>query len=48
MPLGRALPLGRELVRALERRPAVERIRLAGSMRRMTDTVGDIDILVTS
>jgi len=48
MPLGRALPLGRELVRALERLPAVKEISLAGSIRRMKDTVGDIDILVTS
>ena len=48
MPLGRALPLGRELVQALERVPAVRQISLAGSLRRMKDTVGDIDILVTS
>lgn len=48
MPLGRALPLGRELVQALARVPAVRQISLAGSLRRMKDTVGDIDILVTS
>ena len=48
MPLGRALPLGRELVHALEGLAAVERISLAGSIRRMKETVGDIDILVTS
>lgn len=48
MPLGKALPLGRELVLTLEQLPAVERISLAGSMRRMKETVGDIDILVTS
>lgn len=48
MPLGRALPLGRELVRALEAVAGVERISLAGSLRRMKETVGDIDILVTS
>ena len=48
MPLGRALPLGREIVHALERVAAVKRISLAGSIRRMKDTVGDIDILVTS
>jgi DNA polymerase (family 10) len=47
-PLGRALPLGREIVHALERVAAVKRISLAGSIRRMKDTVGDIDILVTS
>jgi len=48
MPLGRALPLGRELVHLLERLPAVKQISLAGSIRRMKETVGDIDILVTS
>jgi len=48
MPLGHALPLGRELVRQLERLSAVKQICLAGSLRRMKETVGDIDILVTS
>jgi len=48
MPLGRALPLGRELVRALQGVPGVKTAELAGSLRRMKETVGDIDILVTS
>ena len=48
MPLGRALPLGQELVEALEDVPGVKAIELAGSLRRMKETVGDIDILVTS
>lgn len=48
MPLGRAVPLGRALAGALETVPGVERIALAGSLRRMKDTVGDIDVLVTS
>ncbi|HEY7867717.1 MAG TPA: DNA polymerase/3'-5' exonuclease PolX [Methylomirabilota bacterium] len=48
MPLGRALPLGRELIHQLERLSAVKQICLAGSLRRMKETVGDIDILVTS
>jgi DNA polymerase (family 10) len=48
MLLGKALPLGRELVHALERLRAVKQISLAGSIRRMRETVGDIDILVTS
>jgi len=48
MPLGHALPLGRELVRDLKRLSAVKQICLAGSLRRMKETVGDIDILVTS
>jgi DNA polymerase (family 10) len=48
MPLGRALPLGRELVHGLEGVRGVKTITLAGSMRRMKETVGDIDLLVTS
>jgi DNA polymerase (family 10) len=48
MPLGRALPLGRELVRALREVRGVKTITLAGSLRRMRETVGDIDLLVTS
>lgn len=48
MPLGRALPIGQGLVAALQPVPGVQRIALAGSLRRMKDTVGDIDVLVTS
>ncbi len=48
MPLGRALPLAQELLRELQRLPEVDRISLAGSIRRYKETVGDIDILVTS
>jgi DNA polymerase (family 10) len=48
MPLGRALPLARELVRALEEMRCVKTVTLAGSLRRMKETVGDIDLLVTS
>jgi DNA polymerase (family 10) len=48
MPLGTALPLGRELVRVLGAADGVKQISLAGSLRRMRETVGDIDLLVTS
>ncbi len=48
MLLGRALPLGRELVHALEGVGGVRAIELAGSLRRMKETVGDIDLLVTA
>jgi len=48
MPLGRALPLAEELARALEGLREVKQISLAGSIRRRKETVGDIDILVTS
>lgn len=48
MPLGRALPLAEELVRALEALRGVDRVALAGSIRRGKETAGDIDILATA
>ncbi len=48
MLLGRALPLAQELAHALERVKGVKQLSLAGSIRRRKETVGDIDILVTS
>ena len=48
MPLGRALPLAHELVQILEQLPEVRQISLAGSLRRMRETVKDFDLLVTS
>jgi DNA polymerase (family 10) len=48
MALGRALPLAQELAHALERVKEVKQLSLAGSIRRRKETVGDIDILVTS
>ena len=48
MPLGRALLIGRALVEALRRARGVKEIALAGSIRRGRETVGDIDLLVTS
>lgn len=48
MPLGRALPLGHELVHALEGVAGVKDAALAGSARRMKETVGDLDLVVTS
>lgn len=48
MPLGPALAIGRSLVRALEAVPEAERVVLAGSARRGKETVGDLDVLVTS
>ncbi len=47
-PLGRALPLAEEVAEALRRLPGVGQIEVAGSIRRRKDTIGDIDILVTS
>ncbi len=48
MPLARALPLAEALVRALRESAPVRAIEIAGSLRRRVETVGDIDILVTS
>jgi DNA polymerase (family 10) len=47
-PLGRALAMARSLTDALREHPAVRKIEVAGSLRRRAETVGDIDILVTS
>ncbi|MDO8599138.1 MAG: helix-hairpin-helix domain-containing protein, partial [bacterium] len=48
MPIGKALPLAEALVRALERSKLCDRVEIAGSIRRRKETIGDIDLLVTS
>ena len=48
MPLGQALPLAHEIIARLNQVKGVRRIHYAGSLRRMKDTVGDIDILAIS
>ncbi|GFO96642.1 phP C-terminal domain-containing protein [groundwater metagenome] len=48
IPLGTALPLVKEIVDLLKKSKYIERIEPAGSLRRRKETVGDIDILVTS
>jgi DNA polymerase (family X) len=46
LPLGVARALGLELIRTLrDRVPAIARIDLAGSIRRMRETIGDLDIV---
>jgi len=47
MPLGRALPLANEIEAALKSMPGVGQVARAGSLRRMKDTIGDLDFLVT-
>ncbi len=47
-PLGTALPLADAIVKTLGALRGVDRIAAAGSLRRMKETVKDIDILVTS
>ncbi|MDR7568577.1 MAG: helix-hairpin-helix domain-containing protein, partial [Armatimonadota bacterium] len=48
LPLGTVRPYAQEIVARLQRLPSVRGISVAGSLRRMKDTIGDIDILVTS
>lgn len=46
--LGFALPDIRKLEEKIKKHPAVDRVVVAGSIRRMKETIGDIDILVIS
>jgi DNA polymerase (family X) len=46
--LDRALAIGEQLVAALREHPASERVELAGSARRMTDSVKDLDVIATA
>jgi DNA polymerase (family 10) len=48
MLLSKALPVGEELVEALRGHPAAIRVELAGSARRLADTVKDLDIVAAS
>jgi len=45
--LGEILPYARELERLLSSLPEVDKVCLAGSIRRRKETIGDIDILAT-
>jgi len=46
--LDRALAAGEKLVEALREHPAAEQVELAGSARRMTDSVKDLDVIATA
>ena len=46
--LSRALAIGEPLVAALRDHPASQHVELAGSARRMTDTVKDLDVIATA
>lgn len=46
--LGQALPLGEAIVARLQGVPGVQRISLAGSLRRGRETIGDLDIVASS
>jgi DNA polymerase (family 10) len=47
-PIAEAMPVARELVAALEADPSVERAQYCGSLRRLRETVADVDIVVAS
>ncbi|MFL5860452.1 MAG: DNA polymerase/3'-5' exonuclease PolX [Solirubrobacteraceae bacterium] len=46
--LHRALAVGEQLLAILRDHPAADRVELAGSARRMTDSVKDLDIIATA
>ncbi len=46
--LGLILPIVRQIIGRLDKLPQVEKVSVAGSIRRMKETIGDIDVLVTS
>jgi DNA polymerase (family 10) len=48
MLLGAALVVAEGLVSELSPHPAVERVSYAGSLRRMRETIGDLDLLVAT
>lgn len=48
LPLGLALPTAEEVAGLLRQHPAVLRVEPCGSIRRMRETVGDIDLLIAS
>src|SRR5215208_1698613 len=47
-PLDRALAVAEPLVHALRDHPAADRVELAGSARRMVDSVKDLDVIATA
>jgi DNA polymerase (family 10) len=47
-PIARAMPLARRLVSAIEAMPGVERAQYCGSLRRLRETIADIDIVVAA
>jgi DNA polymerase (family 10) len=47
-PLGMVLPIANDILEHLKKRAPIDKIDLAGSLRRWKDTIKDIDILATS
>lgn len=48
IPLGQAFPLAERILGELRRVPGVLRVEMAGSLRRMRSTVGDVDLLAAA
>jgi DNA polymerase (family X) len=48
MLLSRALPIAEQIVDALRAHPAAHRVEVAGSLRRLADTVKDLDVIATA
>jgi DNA polymerase (family 10) len=47
-PLGKAWPFAQELLKLTREAPGVQAVEIAGSLRRMRATVGDIDLLAAA
>jgi DNA polymerase (family 10) len=48
MPLGRAWPAAQELLGNLRQAPGVLKADVAGSLRRMRSTIGDVDLIISA
>ncbi len=48
VPLGMAWPIAQQMLTKLSQVPGVTRFSVGGSLRRMRDTIGDIDLLVAA
>ncbi len=48
MPLGQAWPAAQDLLAYLRQSPGVVRAEVAGSLRRMRSTIGDVDLMVSA
>jgi DNA polymerase (family 10) len=46
--LSKALPIAEQIVDALRGHPAAHRVEVAGSLRRLADTVKDLDVIATA
>jgi DNA polymerase (family 10) len=46
--LSRALPIAEQIVETLRAHPSAHRVEVAGSLRRLADTVKDLDVIATS